>query len=111
MNGGSVVYVYGNVGNRVGSSVGNVGAALLVGVSVASTASVGSGVGSRVGARVTVGSRVVGATEGCGVEGRAPILQLNIHITASCQELLRDGGMPFKGCGMEWRAPIHILKM
>jgi hypothetical protein len=43
------------------------------------------------------------------VERRGPILCLQIHVTASFNQLLRDGRMPYKGREVERRGPTRVL--
>ena len=45
------------------------------------------------------------------VERRVPILLLKIDVAVSCQELLRDGRMPFLCQDVEPRAPFLSLKI
>jgi hypothetical protein len=47
----------------------------------------------------------------CDVEGSAPKHGLKINVTASVNQLLRDGSMPICGSDEERRAPIPFLKI
>ena len=45
------------------------------------------------------------------MERCVPILLLKINVTASFNQLLRDGRMPLTGRDVEWRDPILCLKI
>jgi len=49
--------------------------------------------------------------EGRGQERRVPVLCLKINVTASFNQLLRDGRMPMKGLDVERRGPTVVLKI